>query len=196
MDDTDASALTVELTQSTDVHDGIDFKYGPTHKWSPSDLNVGESDALVAEVTSIAEGFGARLDTSKRRVKDHGFHYDHGVSSTLYESIAYLFASGGAGWLFLRQVQPLILQWLKNKGSRGIKVARAGFSMEIKGKNDYEELLRVLREHDQPVQGTMGRTKATKAPRKAQLEKENEGSSRQKRLTAASTRTRRKPRAG
>lgn len=168
--------------ESTNTRFGIRPE-GPMRTSFPDDINPEASSALIKEVKSVAKQLGAATRTAQRQrqVPRGEVHFDGGVTSTFYQDILVLFGSGGAGWMFLKQVQPLILQWLKNMASRSVTVKRGDLSIEIKGKHDIEEVLSILKEFDDQHSGN---TVASSQPKKSLAAKASKASIRPTRPTA------------
>jgi hypothetical protein len=146
MTDCETASLVVTFQDITHLHHGI-LREGPTYDEYPNDINAKGSAAVIETVTSAAAHLGGTMNTScdcfehKNRSENN---FDGGITSTLTNNFIFLFGSGGAGWLFFKEIKPLLLQWLKNKESRSVTVKRGDISIVIKGENDLEKVTQAI----------------------------------------------------
>jgi hypothetical protein len=52
-----------------------------------------------------------------------------------------IFGTGGVGWLFIKQCQSFLVQWLKNRESRRVKIKYGDLQVEVTGRNDVDRIL-------------------------------------------------------
>jgi hypothetical protein len=147
---TDDAVLTVEFIDTTEHHLGLRGGHEILEKF-PQDSNPAESSALLSEITGLAQKLGAQLRAKEDRVDPpvRRQHYDGGIDWTVVQSILTMFASGGAGWLFLKRCESLLLQWQKNQALRSIRVKHEDWEIEIHGRNDLDQVLEALRQYSE-----------------------------------------------
>lgn len=140
--------FSVELSDYTEEHIGLDRRTGDEIRTPmPADRDPKGSRVGLDRLLVLAKEMGATIEHSASRYDHHGMrHYDFGITWHEVESVLTLFGTGGAGWLFLKQCQPILLQWLKNKESRRVKVKLHGFEVEIHGEKDIKKVLSLLKE--------------------------------------------------
>lgn len=112
-----------------------------------AELEFYAGRTLIQEIETIGKGFELRVDRqSSRRAIQGRRNFDGGTTFTLTET---LLALGGVGAIagLLRAAQPMIVQWLKNRGGRGIKVKNGKSTIEVDTVEQLEAALKLLERH-------------------------------------------------
>jgi hypothetical protein len=128
-----------------------------TPRYEPFDLDSVQSRHLEEQITALALEHGAsfseekqekldakhRLETDPEGYRKAYIFDDLTLTDTLIRNIEYVLGVGG-GTLLLKSAKDLLLQWLKNKATRQIRIQKGNTSISIRGKNDFPKVLQLL----------------------------------------------------
>jgi hypothetical protein len=125
--------------------------------WGPADVgppphgtrdkNRNQSDTLSSKIENECLAAGANItredyEKEKRDVK----YWDAGYDQVISHFVNFVFPAAAtlAASACLKLVQPLLLQWMKNKASRSVHVKIKDIDIYVRGGDDIEKALRIL----------------------------------------------------
>jgi hypothetical protein len=118
-----SSKIAVSLTESYTRHSGFGRGDGEPSEWNDRDeKNHEESIQLFDQIKKIASEQQALEEIKYDSYQHKGRHYfDGGIDKTFITTFIYVFGSVGGAAAFFKLGKDIILQWMKNMGSRSIK---------------------------------------------------------------------------
>ncbi len=125
--------------------------------YEPPDLHWAQSRHLEEQIAALALEHGAsfsediheRLDSKRELVTGPEAHRkaylfeDLTLHDVLVRNIQYVLGIGG-GTLLLKSAKDLLLQWLKNKSTREIRIKKGEISICIRGESDLQKALQAV----------------------------------------------------
>ena len=156
------------LIETTERHDKVDLRELEELKlprqlrkpkrskppYLPADQDAAGSRHIEDEIEALASRHGVefaekkveKLDPKRPGPEDVGknFIFDHlGLVDELRRTIE-LLAPAGVGGLVLKGTKDLLMQWLKNRGSREIQVKHGDWQITVKGGEDVDKAIKLL----------------------------------------------------
>ena len=181
--------------------------------YEPPDRDYAQSKHLEKQITALALEHGAswsedtheKLDWKRRLQDDPNAHKkgylfgDLAIHDHLVRNVVYLVPIGGGAAVLIKAVKDLLLQWLKNKGTRTIQIQKGDVSVSVTGENDFQKALEMverLKQRPKPrkTMKTKAGSKATtshvrgKNPRRKSASTEKESTNNQEREAVRSSR--------
>jgi len=116
----------------------------------PEDKDSHKSVESMKFITKRAEEINLAVT---RKSKSHDMtklmpSCDGGPTSNLIEIISIAFGSGGIFLTYFEIVKPIIIEWLKNRNGRSIKIKSENKELEINGIKSLDEVLNFIKELD------------------------------------------------
>jgi hypothetical protein len=150
----DNRLLQVDLMDENTVHMGMDRSTGePVHTESRGpDANADESVQLRGRIEAEAQSAGGTVERESITRHEGGpgggsarrNYFDGGFDTTMIEHCALMFGSGGAGIVFLKTAGPALVQWLKNRGSRSVRIKYGDAEVSLTGTNDISTAIEAI----------------------------------------------------
>ncbi|WNJ17863.1 effector-associated constant component EACC1 [Pontibacter sp. G13] len=97
-----------------------------------------EAEAQDAEIEHVTKHLG----TGSAR------NFDGGMDTNVLQTLSIIFGSGGLALAYLAALKPLIVEWLKNRNGRTMRIKKGEVEIELKGLQDFEEAITVLKRLD------------------------------------------------
>jgi len=172
MDQPDGDTVRVIFEEREERTEKMDFQELQGQKWEtdvfrpseiaratygPPDQNPVQSQEFERQINEIAATQGAirshkfdeRLDPHRDKIRNakstDAFIFDtEWLNDVTIRTVEYVIATGaGAG--LLKLTRDAILQWLKNKGGRIVRIKRGDLSIEVKGDGDIERAIAAMK---------------------------------------------------
>lgn len=118
-------------------------------KTEPPDSHPIESDNILSEIRKEAEKLNLTTKDDRLSVKDKANRYDGAIATHICNSLIAVGTSGAAIAL-MNKIEPILLQWMKNRGTRTVTVKKADWSVTMKGGGNPRKLIEQLQERDKP----------------------------------------------
>jgi hypothetical protein len=130
---TPGEPTTIELCDQWAVHSGWDRATGdPFTEFGEPDLDTARSDSLKREIRALGEQAHALVDEHHSSRESSARHFDMGITTSYTDIVQLVFGAGGAA-AFIKGAKPMLLEWLKNRGSRQLIVKKGDFEVTVTG---------------------------------------------------------------
>src|SRR5690349_11814559 len=148
----DESSVFIELEDRTTVHHGPHSKSGGNDygiSVTPRDQSPKGSGNLIVKFLDTASASGAVVHNETKIYDDRDRDtrprfYDGRFDITNIQTILATFGSAGVLALVVKASKEVLIQWLKNKGSRRIKFKVGNFEISAVGAHENEEILEIF----------------------------------------------------
>lgn len=137
----------IVISISTEIHIGMDERTrqvlsdeGLRRVWEEQrDYALGLQ--MLSRIAAEAGGAGVEVKRNSQRYRDdNARHFDGGITHYISETLVALGGLAGIAAV-IKSVQPILVQWLKNKGGRKIEIKVGESHIKIEGDVDIQRFL-------------------------------------------------------
>ncbi|HEX6368541.1 MAG TPA: hypothetical protein VF006_06405 [Longimicrobium sp.] len=135
---------TLVLSENYIMYSGglIERSKGPSIEPEVED-GIASLEAFDGILTEAASR-GADIKRDRHSSPMHIDHFDGSDATHVLVHVSLVFGGGKAFVDFLKFAQPLVLQWLKNRGGRSITIKANGNSIRVTGVNDLSQAVAAI----------------------------------------------------
>ncbi|MDD3080190.1 MAG: hypothetical protein PHH37_13980 [Paludibacter sp.] len=142
--------IKIELVDRYAEHLGCDARSeSQSGLWySPADKNRNESHKALEKINHHAQKLDLNTQRNSYAQEQKGVRcFDMGTITNITDTtlITGTTTAVAAIILFLREIKPLILEWIKNRGSRSVKIEIDGVKIEVTGHNDIDKIIEKIK---------------------------------------------------